>query len=159
VIQSDETGTSVGYRVPPSVQRLAVATQPDAHSIGEPDPVRKAVARHGNDDGNIRAQCAFDEERKALALALLASEPVDDQKVRALIDSVGDLDAGVCTRNSNYKSVELPPELSVGSEYGLTVSRNAAPGASDFAMYLLSPQGQSSLKSFGFIPVTLPAPQ
>jgi molybdate transport system substrate-binding protein len=56
----------------------------------------------------------------------------------------------------NYKSVELPPEISVGSEYGLTVSRNAAPGASDFAMYLLSPQGQSSLKSFGFIPVALP---
>jgi molybdate transport system substrate-binding protein len=56
-----------------------------------------------------------------------------------------------------YKSVELPPELSVGPEYGLTVSRNAVPGAADFAMYLLSPQGQNSLKSFGFIPVTLPA--
>jgi ABC-type molybdate transport system substrate-binding protein len=56
-----------------------------------------------------------------------------------------------------YKSVELPPELSVGPEYGLTVSRKAAPGTVDFAMYLLSPQGQSSLKSFGFIPVALPA--
>jgi molybdate transport system substrate-binding protein len=56
-----------------------------------------------------------------------------------------------------YKSVALPPELSVGPEYGLTVSRNAAPGAADFAMYLLSPQGQSSLKSSGFIPVALPA--
>jgi molybdate transport system substrate-binding protein len=55
-----------------------------------------------------------------------------------------------------YKSVELPPELLVGAEYGLTVSRNAAPGAADFAMYLLSPQGQSSLKAFGFIPVALP---
>lgn len=56
----------------------------------------------------------------------------------------------------NYKSVELPPELLVGAEYGLTVSHNAAPGAADFAMYLLSPQGQSSLKAFGFIPVALP---
>jgi molybdate transport system substrate-binding protein len=56
-----------------------------------------------------------------------------------------------------YKLVELPRELSVGPEYGLTVSRHAAPGAADFAMYLLSPQGQNSLKSFGFIPVTLPA--
>jgi hypothetical protein len=27
---------------------------------------------------------------------------------------------------------------------------------SDFAMYLLSPQGHASLKTFGFIPVTLP---
>jgi len=57
---------------------------------------------------------------------------------------------------SRYKSVELPPDLLVGAEYGLTVSRNAAPGAADFAMYLLSPQGQASLKAFGFIPVALP---
>jgi ABC-type glycerol-3-phosphate transport system substrate-binding protein len=56
----------------------------------------------------------------------------------------------------NYKSVELPPELLVGAEYGLTVSRNVAPGAADFAMYLLSPQGHASLKAFGFIPVALP---
>jgi molybdate transport system substrate-binding protein len=55
-----------------------------------------------------------------------------------------------------YKSVELPPELLVGAEYELTVSRNAAPGAADFAMYLLSPQGHASLKTFGFIPVALP---
>ena len=59
--------------------------------------------------------------------------------------------------SSKYKSVELPPELSVGPEYGLTVSRKAQPGAADFAMYLLSPQGQASLKAFGFIPVALPA--
>ncbi|SDS95358.1 substrate-binding domain-containing protein [Bradyrhizobium canariense] len=57
----------------------------------------------------------------------------------------------------NYKSVGLPPELSVGPEYGLTVSRKAQPGGADFAMYLLSPQGQATLKSYGFIPVALPA--
>ena len=56
----------------------------------------------------------------------------------------------------HYKSLELPPALSVGPEYGLTVSRKVAPGAADFAMYLLSPSGQASLKSFGFIPVALP---
>jgi molybdate transport system substrate-binding protein len=61
--------------------------------------------------------------------------------------------------SSKYKSVGLPPELAVGAEYGLTVSRKAAAGAADFAMYLLSPQGQSSLQSFGFIPVALPAAQ
>jgi ABC-type molybdate transport system substrate-binding protein len=59
--------------------------------------------------------------------------------------------------SSKYKSVALPPELTVGPEYGLTVSRKAQPGAGDFAMYLLSPQGQASLKAFGFIPVALPA--
>jgi molybdate transport system substrate-binding protein len=61
--------------------------------------------------------------------------------------------------SSKYKSIALPPELSVGPEYGLTVSRKAAAGAADFAMYLLSPQGQRSLQSFGFIPVALPAAQ
>jgi ABC-type molybdate transport system substrate-binding protein len=55
-----------------------------------------------------------------------------------------------------YKSVALPPELTVGSEYGLTVSRKAQSGATDFAMYLLSPQGQAKLRVFGFVPVALP---
>jgi ABC-type molybdate transport system substrate-binding protein len=59
--------------------------------------------------------------------------------------------------SSKYKSIALPPELSVGPEYGLTVSRKAQPGAADFAMYLMSPHGQASLKAFGFIPVALPA--
>jgi molybdate transport system substrate-binding protein len=59
--------------------------------------------------------------------------------------------------SSKYQSIELPPDLAVGPEYGLTVSRKAAPGAAIFAMYLLSPQGQDSLKAFGFIPVAVPA--
>jgi molybdate transport system substrate-binding protein len=59
-------------------------------------------------------------------------------------------------RKVKYKSIALPTELSVGPEYGLTVSRKVTPGAADFAMYLLSPQGQAGLKSFGFIPVALP---
>jgi molybdate transport system substrate-binding protein len=58
--------------------------------------------------------------------------------------------------SAKYKSVELPPALSLGPEYGLTVSRKASPGAADFAMYLLSPPGQAGLKAFGFIPVALP---
>ncbi|MGA7803500.1 substrate-binding domain-containing protein [Bradyrhizobium sp.] len=56
-----------------------------------------------------------------------------------------------------YKSVRLPLELSVGPEYGLTVSRKASAGAADVAMYLLSPPAQARLNSFGFIPVALPA--
>jgi len=59
--------------------------------------------------------------------------------------------------SSNYKSVALPDQLSVGPEYGLTVSRKAQPLATDFAMYLLSPPGQATLKAYGFIPVALPA--
>ena len=59
--------------------------------------------------------------------------------------------------SAKYKSVALPPDLSVGPEYGLTVSRKAIAGAADFAIYLLSPPAQATLKSFGFIPVALPA--
>lgn len=61
--------------------------------------------------------------------------------------------------SDRYKSVSLPPELTVGPEYGLTVSRKAQAGAADFAMYLLSAQGQAVLRTFGFIPVALPAGQ
>jgi molybdate transport system substrate-binding protein len=63
----------------------------------------------------------------------------------------------IVKNSSNYKSVALPDELSVGPEYGLTVSRKAQPAAADFAMYLLSPPGQATLKAFGFLPVALPA--
>jgi molybdate transport system substrate-binding protein len=59
--------------------------------------------------------------------------------------------------SSQYKSVALPQELVVGPEYGLTVSRQAQPAAAEFAMYLMSPQGQATMKAFGFIPVALPA--
>ena len=61
--------------------------------------------------------------------------------------------------SANYKSVALPPELVVGAEYGLTISRKAQTGAADFAMYLLSQQGQAKLKTFGFVPVALPDAQ
>jgi molybdate transport system substrate-binding protein len=59
--------------------------------------------------------------------------------------------------SSKYQMVELPPKLAVGPEYGLTVSKKAAPGVAEFAMYVLSPRGQATLKSYGFVPVTLPA--
>jgi ABC-type molybdate transport system substrate-binding protein len=58
---------------------------------------------------------------------------------------------------STYKSVALPPQLVVGAEYGLTVSRKAQPAAADFALYLVSPAGQRSLQAFGLVPVALPA--
>jgi ABC-type molybdate transport system substrate-binding protein len=94
------------------------------------------------------------------------SAPVNGRprQLVALDDHTIDLFVYYCSgaqqivRNSaNYKSVSLPDELSVGPEYGLTVSRKAQDGAAAFAMYLMSPQAQAVLKSFGFIPVALPA--
>jgi ABC-type molybdate transport system substrate-binding protein len=65
----------------------------------------------------------------------------------------------IVRESGKYKSVALPHELFVGPEYGLTLSRKAQPAAVDFAMYLMSPRGQATLKSFGLIPVALPAAQ
>jgi molybdate transport system substrate-binding protein len=80
---------------------------------------------------------------------------LDDHEIDLFVSYCSGAQAMV-RESPNYKSLELPGELSVGPEYGLTVSRKAAPGAADFVMYLLSPQGQASLKPFGFIPVALP---
>lgn len=54
------------------------------------------------------------------------------------------------------KMVGLSPELSVGPEYGLTVSRKAGNAATAFAAYLLSSAGQDQLKAFGFLPGVTP---
>jgi ABC-type molybdate transport system substrate-binding protein len=83
---------------------------------------------------------------------------LDDRQIDLFISYCSGARA-IVKASAKYKSVGLPPVLSVGPEYGLTVSRNAGPGAAAFAMYLLSSQGQSSLQSFGFIPIALPSPK
>jgi molybdate transport system substrate-binding protein len=49
------------------------------------------------------------------------------------------------------KTVELPPELAITADYGLTVLKNAnhQQGA-QFALFILSPQGQKILADHGF---------
>ncbi|SRR5579883_39935 len=48
--------------------------------------------------------------------------------------------------------VELPKELAVGADYGLTVITGAPPAAVQFARFILSERGQKILQSFGFRP-------
>jgi ABC-type molybdate transport system substrate-binding protein len=62
----------------------------------------------------------------------------------------------VLAQSTAYKKIELPPELAVGAEYGLTVARNASPGASLLALHLLSPSAQRILQAHGLTPVALP---
>src|SRR5580700_3334092 len=81
---------------------------------------------------------------------------LDDHKINLFVTYCSGAQQ-IARDSAKYKSVALPPELSVGPEYGLTVSRKAIAGAADFAIYLLSPPAQATLKSFGFIPVALPA--
>ena len=51
---------------------------------------------------------------------------------------------------ASLKSVALPPELSVGADYGLIVLKDAPPEASRLALFILSPDGQAILASYGF---------
>ncbi len=48
--------------------------------------------------------------------------------------------------------VYLPPELLVPAPYGLTVLNGASSNGQQFAQYILSPQGQQVLASYGFTP-------
>ncbi len=82
---------------------------------------------------------------------------LDDGKIDLFVYYCSSAQFMVGAAPKKYRMIGLPPELSVGPEYGLTVSKSASPAAADFAMYLLSPQGQRTLKAYGFIPVALPA--
>ena len=62
VIPSDRPDIPRRDSLPPRIQRLAVAAELHAHAAGEPDPVGEAIARHGDDHGDVRAQCAPDQK-------------------------------------------------------------------------------------------------
>lgn len=48
--------------------------------------------------------------------------------------------------------VELPGDLSVSAAYGLTVIDGAPPAAQAFANFIVSPEGETVLQSYGFTP-------
>lgn len=60
------------------------------------------------------------------------------------------------TEVPDLQIVEVPPEFSVGADYGLIVLNGAPPAAWKLAMYILSPAGQAVMAGYGFDAVTLP---
>jgi ABC-type molybdate transport system substrate-binding protein len=48
------------------------------------------------------------------------------------------------------KVIDLPPQLAVGAEYGVTVINGAPAAARRFVDFLRGPQGQAVLRSYGF---------
>jgi len=52
--------------------------------------------------------------------------------------------------------VSLPDELAVAADYGLTVMKDSLATGYQFAMFILSAQGQRILGSYGFAAPTLP---
>ena len=59
-------------------------------------------------------------------------------------------------QNAGQRSVALPDELAVGADYGLTVVNRASPHAYQFAMFILSSDGQRVLARHGFAAPSLP---
>jgi molybdate transport system substrate-binding protein len=55
-------------------------------------------------------------------------------------------------QNPDQQIVELPANLSVGADYGLTVISGAAKPAEDFARFIVSPAAQKILAGHGFAP-------
>jgi molybdate transport system substrate-binding protein len=53
--------------------------------------------------------------------------------------------------------IQVPPELSVGADYGLIVLDGSSLEAWRFAMFILAPEGQKILASYGFVAEGLPA--
>jgi molybdate transport system substrate-binding protein len=59
-------------------------------------------------------------------------------------------------QNAGQQIVALPDELAVGADYGLTVLTRASPQAYQFAMFILSVDGQRVLARHGFAAPLLP---
>jgi molybdenum ABC transporter molybdate-binding protein len=58
--------------------------------------------------------------------------------------------------NAALRIVRIPPTLTVGAEYGLTVMKGAPPLAERFAQFILSAPGQAILANHGFGPGDAP---
>lgn len=57
----------------------------------------------------------------------------------------------------DLQTVAVPSALATGPEYGLAVLKGAPATAADFALFILSPEGQAELAGAGFLPVALPS--
>jgi ABC-type molybdate transport system substrate-binding protein len=92
------------------------------------------------------------------------SPAAGDPVIAQLRDGGLDVYLGYCSGRARFtrelpevQVVELPPALRVGPEYGLARITGASPAATEFALYVLSPEGQRTLAAHGFVPVALPA--
>jgi molybdate transport system substrate-binding protein len=87
-----------------------------------------------------------------------------DPAVAALAAGQVDIVIGYCTsaklrlsQMPTLQTAEVPREIAVGAEYGLAVLKGADPRTADFALFMLSPDGQQIFSQYGFAAVALPA--
>ena len=106
-------------------------------------------------------------EKKALQLTGGPSSPPAPQGRSVygelVAQGAADLFLTYCTNalaaqreNPAQQIVQLPDELSVGADYGLTVMNGASAPAYKFALFILSEEGQRTLAKHGFAAPNLP---
>ncbi len=54
------------------------------------------------------------------------------------------------------KIVQIPNEINVGADYGMSVNKNASSKSWELAMFILSPKGQKILQKYGFDAPSIP---
>jgi molybdenum ABC transporter molybdate-binding protein len=102
-------------------------------------------------------------EGKALKLtgAADSAKPPDGRNVYGwnVAEGRADIFLTYCTnavvakrQNPDQQIVQLPANLAVGADYGLTVMKDAPPEANALAQFILSSQGQRILSTHGFAP-------
>ncbi|MBI3243841.1 MAG: molybdate ABC transporter substrate-binding protein [Chloroflexi bacterium] len=97
---------------------------------------------------------------KDQVLANLVSEENNVKQVVAKIQ-LGEADAGIVYNSDavatpNLQTLAIPAEFNVTARYPIAVMKNAPSRAlaEAFVAYVLSPDGQATLKKWGFTPVT-----
>lgn len=153
-----------------ATNRLAIAVSPDSRLQSYRDlanPNLKLVlaakdvpagqyARESLRKASSPTAYGIDFQQKVLAN--LKSEEVN---VRAALAKVqlGEADAAIVyttdiAANTGIRRIEIPPDLNVVAEYPLSVLSGAknSVGASAFAAFMLSSEGQAVLQQFGFGP-------
>ena len=85
--------------------------------------------------------------------------PPKDRNVYGYLVEKGDADLYLCYCTAALEAkaqvpvlviVQIPAELAVGADYGLSVIKGARSGAGEFATFVLSPAGQAILAKHGF---------
>lgn len=107
------------------------------------------------------ARAALEQKAQKLTGASDSAAPPAGRAVYGwhIAEGHADIFLAYCTASAEAKQqypdqqiIQLPPELAVGADYGLTVMTGAPPVAMQFARFVLSADGQRILTSFGFAP-------
>ncbi len=109
---------------------------------------------------NMAKDPTFGQDFKTKVLANVVSNENDVKQVVAKVQ-LGEADAGIVYLSDSVaapelKTIEIPVDYNVIAKYPIAALKDAPQPAlaTDFITYVLSPDGQATLKKWGFTPVT-----